>query len=135
MGKVKKIILLLLVVFVMSGCQKNTDLTKKVRDIDYTVVQKEKVPKDLKEAMEEKQEKGFKLTYVDGEFLYIAMGFGKKDTLGYSVSVKELYQTKNGIFFDTELTGPKEEDVISGSASYPCVVVKLEYVDGSVIFN
>ena len=124
----KQIRLLILVLFLgglLAGCQKDNDYTKKVRDIDYTVLDETKIPKDLKKVINEKREVGFKLSYVEGEYLYIAIGFGEKDTGGYSVSVNQLYQTKNGVYFDTTLQGPDGNDVISQTHSYPYLHIVL----------
>ena len=135
MKKIGWIGLLLAGILLLWGCERNPGYTKKVRDIDYTVVEADQLPEDLKKAVEEKKGKGFKLTFAQGEYLYIVVGFGEKPTGGYSVSVKDLYLTKNAIFFDTELTGPGGEDVISQTPSYPYIAVKMEYMDYSVIFD
>ena len=50
----------------------------------------------------------FQFIYQSGEDLYIAKGYGRQETSGYSIQAKELYLTKDCLVFDTELTGPGE---------------------------
>lgn len=118
-----------------SACGKDLGYAKKVRDMDYTVVALEDLPEDLRKAVEEKKEQGCKLTYAKGNDLYIVMGYGKKEMSGYSIQVKNLYLTKNAIYFETELLGPEGDEVITQSASYPSIAIKTEFLDYSVIFD
>lgn len=131
----KKISVFLLVLFFLMGCQENPGYADKVRDIDFTVVEASDLPDELRGVIEEKKENGFKLTYAEGDYLYIVIGYGRQETGGYSIVVNDLYLTANGIFFDTELFGPKTGEVVEEAPSYPYIVVKIEYMDKSVIFD
>ena len=131
----KKLSVFLLIGFFLMGCQENPGYADKIRDIDYTVVQESDLPDELRIAIEERKENGFKLTYADGDYLYIVIGYGRQETGGYSIVVNDLYLTANGILFDTELFGPKTGEVVEEAASYPYIVVKIEYMDKSVIFD
>lgn len=119
----------------LTSCGQTDNYTKKVRDIEYTVVSNDELPKDLRKAMEEKKENGFKLTYARGEDLYIAIGYGKKDTGGFSVQVQDVYLTSNAIMFRTQLLGPRGNEVVANGKSYPMLVIKMEYIDASVVFD
>ena len=95
---------------------------------------------ELKKIIEEKKEKEFKITYQDGDFLYICVGYGKQETGGYSITVNELYLTANAIYMDTNLIGPEPDKkelyhAKEDGVSYPYVVVKMEYMDKSVVFD
>lgn len=132
----KKISLLLFVlVMLLAGCQENSTNTSKVRDLDFTVVKESDLPIELRTAIEEKKENGFKLTFAQEDYLYIVIGYGEQSTGGYSIVVNDLYLTQNAILFDTELFGPKTGEVVEESPSYPYIVVKIEYMDKSVIFD
>ena len=48
--------------------------------------------------MEEKKEKEFQLSYENGEDLYLAKGYGRQMSGGYSIQVEELGESSNGIF-------------------------------------
>ncbi len=54
------------------------------------------------------KEEEFRLTYSAGSDLYLAVGYGAQSSGGYSIQVKELYLTENGIVLDTELLGLEE---------------------------
>ena len=126
----------------LCGCAAKTkDGNEKIKDIEFTVLGEDNIPGELKEIMEQKKEKEFKMTYQDGDFLYICVGYGRQETGGYSITVNDLYLTGNSIYVDTNLIGPEPENrELYGAqerdgASYPYVVLKIEYMDKSVVFD
>ena len=54
---------------VLTACGIEKKDSAKVRDMDYTVLQPEEVPDELKEVIEEKKEGDFKVTYTYGGYL------------------------------------------------------------------
>ena len=91
----------------LCGCAvKTKDGNEKIKDIEFTVLGEDNIPGELKEIMEQKKEKEFKMTYQDGDFLYICVGYGRQETGGYSITVNDLYLTGNSIYIDTNLIGP-----------------------------
>lgn len=139
-------ILFLLLAFMMtiglSGCTVTTEEgNAKIKDIEFTVLGEENIPEELKQIIEEKKEKEFKITYQDSDFLYICVGYGRQETGGYSITVNDLYLTANAIYIDTNLIGPEPENrevyqaQEKDGASYPYVVVKMEYLDEAVVFD
>ena len=134
----KKIILAVIgasVLCLFSGCSVEKMSTEKLRDIEFTVLDEEQIPKELEEMMLKKREVPFKYTYADEGTLYIAVGYGEQATSGYSIEVKELYETKNAIYIHTNLIGPAKEEKIVERTTYPYIVVKMEYVDKNVVFK
>lgn len=134
----KRVLIMLvpiLIFLLLTSCGRKVNYGTKVRDVDFTVVEEEELPSELRAAIAEKKEAGFKLTYARGEDLYIAIGFGKKETGGYSVKVKQLFLTQNAIVFQTQLLGPKKDEVVANGNSFPMVAVKMEYIDASVVFD
>ncbi len=130
------------VIVCLTGCSgKTKDGNEKIKDIEFTVLGEENVPEELKQIIEEKKEKEFKVTYQDGDFLYICIGYGKQETGGYSITVNEMYLTANAIYVDTNLIGPDPENrelyhaQEKDGASYPYVVLKMQYLDKSVVFD
>lgn len=126
---------ILMMVFAMGGCGMVRDHTEKLDDLEYTVLSPDEFPSQLVEVIEEKKAGAFRLTYTDEGYLYICVGYGEQETGGYSITVKELYETANGIYIDTTLMGPKEGEQISEAVSYPYIVIKLADIGKSVIFN
>ena len=138
MRKGNYIILILTIMLIMiglCGCkQQNTDV-KKIKDLEFTVVEDADLPGELKEVIDEKKEAPFKLSYSNKDNLYIAVGYGKQNSGGYSISVDDLYLTSNAIYINTNLMGPTQEDMVSQGVTYPYVVVKLEYREERVVFE
>lgn len=118
-----------------TGCSAETLATEKLRDIDFTVVDEDDIPEELEEMIDEKEEKPFKLTYADDGVLYIAVGYGEQPTTGYSVQVKELYESENAIYIHTNLIGPAKDEKIVERTTEPYIVVKTEYIDKNVVFE
>lgn len=102
---------------------------------DFTVVCYDDIPKDFLREIEEKKETDFKLTCISDGWLYIARGYGKQNTGGYSIAVKEVSVSDNAVYFDSELIGPKQGEAANKLATYPYVVVKIEDAGRSVVFR
>ena len=79
---------------------------EKLRDLEFAVIGPDETPQELAQIIEEKKNDSFRLTYTSGNDLYIAAGYGKQETGGYSITVPELYLTDNSIIVKTELKGP-----------------------------
>lgn len=135
MKKIVTVILCICLITLLVGCSVEKMSLKKLRDIDFTVVDEEQIPKELKDMIEEKEEEIFKTSFGDQGSLYIAVGYGKQATSGYSIEVKELYETENAIYIHTNLIGPTREEKIVERDTYPYIVVKLEYIDKNVVFQ
>ena len=118
-----------------TACRKEQTSTKKLRDLEYTVLGSEEVPEELLKIIDERKEKEFKLTYSDGEFLYIVVGYGEQATGGYSIRVNEAYLTSNALYADTSLIGPEKGTEVQKAVSYPFIVIKTEYIDMRVVFD
>lgn len=138
MRRFRIFILLLMIVSAAAsliGCKTEDTDIKKIKDLDFTVVEDADLPGELKEIIDEKKEEPFKLSYSNKDSLYIAVGYGKQNSGGYSISVDELYLTSNAIYINTNLIGPSEDDMVSQGVTYPYVVVKLEFMDERVVFE
>ena len=136
--RLKTIITLLLIittVFELTGCKKDEMEIKKLRDLEFTVVEEADLPKELKEIIDEKKEKPLRLHYSNKDSLYIVVGYGKQNSGGYSIAVEELFLTDNAIYFDTNLIGPSQDDLVTQGVTYPYIVVKLEYMDKKIVFE
>lgn len=109
--------------------------TEKIREIEFTVLEEEQLPKELLRMIEERKTTPFKVTYADKNDLYIAEGYGERPTSGYSVEVKACYETKNAIYIHTNLIGPPKGEKIAEAGTYPYVAVKVEFIDKNVVFE
>ena len=127
-----------LLLFLLPGCQ--VIEPEKKENLEFIVVAKECLPVELQEIIQTKKEDVFKITYIDGEHLYIAEGYGQQDSGGYSIQVKELYRSDNAIYMDSCLLGPKprtrqERDEQENTPSYPYIVLRTREIGLPVVFQ
>lgn len=126
---------LLLACLLLCSCAIGTGEDTRLRDLEFTVVSEERLPEELKSLIDERKTSAFQLTYSDKEYLYLCVGYGEQSTGGYSIAVNDLYLTEDAICVNTCLLGPGPEDRTGTSPSYPCIVIKTEYLDKPVLFN
>lgn len=124
----------MLAAVLVTGCGFGEEEEKKT-DLEFTVVEEERLPEELQKLVEEKKAEEFKLTYADGGYLYLCVGYGKQETGGYSITVNELYATDNAVYLDTNLIGPKEAEAKGNNPSYPYIVIKTPFMDKTVVFD
>ena len=127
------IFLLILPLYFTIGCEKKEE--KKTSSVDFTVVTESDMPKDLEKLIKERRKNPFELSYSDGSYLYIAKGYGRQETSDYSIIVNDFYLSGDNLVFDTDLSGPGQNDNVSGKASYPYIVIKTEYIENPIIFQ
>lgn len=126
----------ILLIFVMgmglTGCKDE----EKLRDLDFTVISADCAPEELLNEIEGKKQEEFQMSFRDGNYLYLCVGYGQQKTGGYSICVKDLYLTDSSIVLDTTLLGPKHTNENKTSEkSYPYIIIKMEYIDAVVIFS
>lgn len=129
------LIVLILASGIWSGCGIEKTDGKKVRDLEYEIIEEDDIPEELKTKIEEKKEADFKLTYESDRFLYIVRGYGEQETGGYSIQILDFYLTQNAIVFDTNLLGPSKDEVKNTAPSYPYLVIRVENQDKNIIFQ
>ena len=95
----------------------------------------DEIPEEFKKQINENKAKAMKLTYKDDEYLYIAEGFGTKETGGYSITVNQFYVKDKAMYFDTRLIAPDKGEKVSNQASYPYIVIKTELSEMPVVFE
>lgn len=135
MKRIVSIILLSITLLSLCACSVEKTSTTKIRDIEFTVTEEKNIPEELLCMMKEKDGNPFKLTYADQGALYIAQGYGEQPTSGYSVVVKECFETENAIYLHTNLMGPTKDELIVDAKTYPYIVIKMEFIDKNVVFQ
>ena len=129
------VIALLSTVMLSVGCVTKVEMTDKICDLQFTVLEKTELPEELKQKILKNRKKAFHLTYSDQGELYIVEGYGEKSQSGYSVKVTELYETAEAIYIHTELDGPSREEETKEVATYPYVAVKTKEIGKPVRFK
>lgn len=125
----------LAVLLSITGCVRQTVTSEKIKNLKFTVLDKEEVPEELDRVIGEEKEDVFKISYADQGMLYIAQGYGGQPTSGYSVEVNEVYETENSVCIHTTLMGPEKGEKIKETVTYPYVVIQLEYIEKDVVFR
>lgn len=120
---------------VLTGCRADKLDDQKMTDIEYTVTSEDRLPEELKALIDGKNEQPFKMTYQDGDYLYICQGYGTQPTGGYSIQVDDVYRTSNAIYFSSSLIGPAESELKTEKETRPYIVIKIEYQDMTVVFD
>ena len=120
---------------VLPGCSlKGINNTKK-EEIDYTVVEDEYLPAELKKLIDEKKGSTLKMTYTTKDYTYMVAGYGTMTTSGYSISVNDVYLGENSIYVDLSLAGPKTQEPVTQRATTPYIVLKTEKREEPVVFK
>lgn len=119
---------------ILGGCSIEETNRSKVEDIDYTVVADEDLPETLIEEIDSIGDEEIKLSFSDGEYLYLVRSYGVQPA-GSSIQVLSLYRTKNAIVFDTKLLGNEEGQTQDEHTSNPYIVVKLQGEEQNVVFE
>lgn len=125
----------LLLAGLMTGCSAGVEGGKARSGIDFTVVEPERVPEELAAVIEENKKDEIRMSYTDGEDMYLIRGYGEQKSGGYSIEVAECSEDEEGIWLDTRLIGPRSRENLSKDPSYPCLVVKIEARDKEVMIN
>lgn len=117
------------------GCGKKEESESEHSEVDFEVVPKEELPNTLAEAVEENKKDEIRMTYMDGEDLYLVRGYGEQATGGYSISVLECWEDEERVYLDTRLLGPENPDEISKDPSYPYLALRIDMRDKEVVIQ
>ncbi len=135
--KIVPFLFVCLVSVLAAGCS-SKDREEVRKDIEFTVCDSTRMPDELRTIIDEKKAKPFKLSYISGEYLYIAVGYGEHSRANYSVVINDLFLTENAIYIDADLSTSKqtESDASASEPSMcPYIVIKCEKIDRPVVFN
>lgn len=138
--KIWRISICMMLAVLLCACTGNSNLEKKVRDLDFTVVSAADISEELQKHIDERKEEAFTLIYRDGEAMYLIVGYGRQSGGGFSIRVNDLYLGENAICVSTTLEGPDavkkaESETTEETASFPYIVLKMETMDAPVIFD
>ena len=128
------IILFLCCYLLPAGCS-YSEAPKKTKDLDFTVVSGTDIPEELQGLIKDRQENSFELTFSNNSCLYIIKGYGKQSSGGYSIVINDFYQSGDELVFDTDLFGPKKDETVSETPSYPYIVIKTKFLENPVVFR
>ena len=133
-GAIVLIIIAAITITIVS-CKITGTSSKKVADLDFTVVEDQDVPTELMKIIDEKKQNSLRLTYTTKDYIYIVAGYGTQATSGYSIRLNEVYLGQNAIYIDTNLIGPSKGEEVNEKETYPYIVIMIEKRDDPVVFN
>ena len=122
-----------LLVFSLMGCSEEKQ-SEKGKDWDYTVVPTADCPADFLSEINKKKINAFQMTYDDGAYCYLAVGYGEQEKNGFSIKVLGLYEKGESLCLETSLVGPEEDQSVSNKKSTPYLVVKTQRTDKKIEF-
>ena len=75
------------------GCEKKvSSLKEEGKECDYTVVATRDCPEEFLSHLEEKKINPFQMTYQDGTYLYIAVGYGEQKQEGTALLLRDYWK-------------------------------------------
>lgn len=122
-----------LLAFSFMGCSEEKE-SEKGKDWDYTVVPMADCPADFLSEINKKKMNAFQMTYDDGAYCYLAVGYGEQEKNGFSIKVLGLYEKGESLCLETSLVGPEEDQIVSNKKSTPFIVVKTQRTEKKIEF-
>ena len=133
---ISALILSILIISGLQGCEfKIVPQEQEKKELEFVIVSEECITEPVAILIEGRKEEEMKLTYVDGKDRYLIIGYGKQNTGGYSISIKDLYATENAIYVDTCLMGPAKKNKMKEVPSYPFIVLQIWEMGLPVVFQ
>ena len=117
------------------ACKGKQENVQSEKALDFQIVMLDKAPQEVLQMVEEKKKNPFSFTYKEEKSLYICVGYGKKPSGGYSITVEHLAESENAVYVKTSLIGPSKEDAKIKGTSYPCLVIQTQDIDKAVVFE
>ena len=81
------------------------------------------------------KKKAFHFVYSDQGKTYLAEGYGACPTTGYTIEVKELYETEHAVCLHTSLMGPATGEETKEITTFPYIVVEISGTEKEVMFD
>ena len=119
------------VIIIACGCRIVESDTEEKNDVDYTVASYDDVPEEVRKIIDEKKENEFSTIISDKENTYIVVGYGKRNTGGYTIKLKDIFESSTDVFVRLEFEGPKQSEE-KDMESYPFIIIKIEYTQKNI---
>lgn len=107
----------------------NSGAGEKVEDLEYVILDEDRIPEELMPLIEERYEEAFQMTYTDNDYLYVCIGYGKQENSGYTIVVNDFFRGENGVLVDTSLIGPAAGEERINEPQYAYIVLRTEALE------
>lgn len=131
----KTVIVLLLIIMTVCGCNKKDNDTDERCEVEFTVVAKRDIPTELMGHIDEKKTEEFQICTMMEGYTYLAVGYGTMPTGGYCIRIEDIYETDKNLVLETALVEPSDSETVNKLETYPYIVIKIKYTDKNVIFK
>lgn len=111
-------------VFLLAGCQGASTAGEQV-PVAFSVEEERTLPAALRQAIKENEAREIRMTFEDGDDLYLIRGYGEQKTGGYSIAVDACTEDEEKLYLTTRLIGPEDAEKQPKEASYPYIVVRV----------
>ena len=111
-------------VFLLAGCQGGSTAGEQV-PVAFSVEEERTIPAALRQAIKENETREIRMTFEDGNDLYLIRGYGEQKTGGYSIAVDACTEDEEKLYLTTRLIGPEDAEKQPKDASYPYIVVRV----------
>ena len=132
----------------LGGCQVVLKEIADGQQVEFSIVDEKKIPKEMAECIEKMAEESFQITYVEGGWTYIGQGYGRQETKGYAIRIDKCMEGKDVIGVQTTLLGPGSDEIKKDGeelanvcmregelSKYPYAVWKIAKNEKPVIFK
>ncbi len=110
----------------------NSGAGEKVEDLEYVILDEDRIPEELMPLIEERYEEAFQMTYTDNDYLYVCIGYGKQENSGYTIIVNDFFLGENGVLVDTSLIGPAAGEERINEPQFAYIVMRTEALSQEV---
>ena len=110
--------------FLLAGCQGGSTAGEQV-PVAFSVEEERTIPAALRQAIKENETREIRMTFEDGNDLYLIRGYGEQKTGGYSIAVDACTEDEEKLYLTTRLIGPEDAEKQPKDASYPYIVVRV----------
>ncbi len=107
----------------------NAGAGEKVEDLEYVILDEDRIPEELMPLIEERYEEAFQMTYTDNDYLYVCIGYGKQENSGYTIIVNDFFLGENGVLVDTSLIGPAAGEERINEPQFAYIVLRTEALE------
>lgn len=131
----KTVVVLLLIILSVCGCKKTETDTDERYEVEFTVVARRDIPTELMSLIDEKKTEAFQICTMAEGYTYLAVGYGTMPTGGYGIRIEDIYETDKNLVLETVLMEPSATETVNKLATYPYIVIKIQYTEKNVIFK